>query len=57
MLPSPCILQHSAEFDIHTIATLKKLFGVTSFGNKLVANCLHKQKFVLLPVNVPLDIM
>jgi hypothetical protein len=57
MPPFPCILQHSTEFDIHTIATLEKLFGATSFGNKLVANCLCKQKFVSLLVNVPLDIM
>jgi hypothetical protein len=57
MPPFPCILQHSAEFDIHTVATLEKLFGATSFGSKLVVNCLHKQKFVSFLVNVPSNIM
>jgi hypothetical protein len=30
--PSPSILQHYVEFDIHTIFRLEKLFGVGSFG-------------------------
>jgi hypothetical protein len=57
MPPFPCILQHYAEFDIHTIVTLEKLFGATSFGSKLVATYLHKQKFVSFLVNVPSNIM
>jgi hypothetical protein len=32
MFPFPGILQHYIEFNIHTITTLKKLFGAGSFG-------------------------
>jgi hypothetical protein len=35
VFPFPCILQHYAEFDIHTIATLEKLLGVGSFGDSM----------------------
>jgi hypothetical protein len=35
MFPTPCILQHYAKFDIHTIATLEKLLGVGSFGDSM----------------------
>jgi hypothetical protein len=35
VFPSPCILQHYAEFDIHTINALENIFGVRYFGGSI----------------------
>jgi hypothetical protein len=35
MFPSPNILHHYVEFDIHTIVTLEKLLGAGSFGGSI----------------------
>ncbi len=41
MFPSPNILQHYVKFDIHTIATLEKLFGARSFGGS-IGHLIHR---------------
>jgi len=35
MFPSLGILQHYVEFNIHTITTMEKLFGVGFFGGSI----------------------
>lgn len=42
VFPSPSILQHYIEFDIHTIVTLKKLLDVRSFGD-FFDHLVHRQ--------------
>jgi hypothetical protein len=46
MFPSPSILQHYIEFDIHTIITLEKLLGAGSFGG-YINHLTHHQAILL----------
>jgi len=44
MFPSLGILQHYIKFDICTIITLKKLFGVKLFGDS-ISHLTHRKPF------------
>jgi hypothetical protein len=46
MFPSLSILQHYVEFDTRTIATLKKLFSVGSFGGSISHLNHHQATFL-----------
>jgi hypothetical protein len=45
MFPSPSILKHYIEFDIDTIITLEKLFGVGSFNGSINDLICHQTNF------------